>query len=172
MQTRIDWQGPQPRSSRSQRQPPVVAHLAQDSQLIGVQANDPGRRPDGGQLVGGDAFAVAAALSTNSCHRMSPELQHARAAGRPVGTGSWIGGSALSARGRVSGARAGYVAALASAPPAVGGSIGWASWPPLIGTCRGLAASATGIVSVSTPSRQLACTRSASSASPRKTWRA
>jgi hypothetical protein len=38
-----------------------------------------------------------------------------------------------------------------SAPPAVSGSIVWASFPPPICTRRGLAASATGIVSVSTP---------------------
>jgi hypothetical protein len=46
---------------------------------------------------------------------------------------------------------AGCAAGMASAPPAVSGSIVWASWPPPICTRRGLAASATGIVSVSTP---------------------
>jgi hypothetical protein len=40
---------------------------------------------------------------------------------------------------------------MASGPPVVSGSIVWASWPPPICTRRGLAASATGIVSVSTP---------------------
>ena len=45
----------------------------------------------------------------------------------------------------------GCPAGMASAPPAVGGSIVWASWPPPTCTRRGLAASATGIVSVSTP---------------------
>jgi hypothetical protein len=46
---------------------------------------------------------------------------------------------------------AGCPAGMTSAPPAVGGLIVWASWPPLTCTRRGLAASATGIVSVSTP---------------------
>jgi hypothetical protein len=46
---------------------------------------------------------------------------------------------------------AGCPAGMASAPAAVIGSIVWASWPPPICTRRGLAASATGIVSVSTP---------------------
>jgi hypothetical protein len=46
---------------------------------------------------------------------------------------------------------AGCPAGMAWAPPAVGGSIVWASWPPPICTRRGLAAWATGIVSVSTP---------------------
>ena len=45
----------------------------------------------------------------------------------------------------------GCPAGMASAPPAAGGWIVWASWPPPTCTRRGLAASATGIVSVSTP---------------------
>ncbi len=45
----------------------------------------------------------------------------------------------------------GCPAGMASAPPVVCGSIVWASWPPPTCTRRGLAASATGIVSVSTP---------------------
>ena len=56
-------------------------------------------------------------------------------------------------------------------PPAVCGSIVWASALPPTCTRRGLAVSATGIVSVSTPCSQLACRCSESSVSPRKIWR-
>jgi hypothetical protein len=45
----------------------------------------------------------------------------------------------------------GCAAGIASAPAAVSGLIVWASWPPPTCIRRGLAASATGIVSVSTP---------------------
>ena len=69
------------------------------------------------------------------------------------------------------GSPAGCRAGPAGAPPAVCGSIVWASGLPLTCTRRGLAVSATGIISVSTPCSQPACSFSESSVSPRKIWR-
>ena len=90
----------------------------------------------------------------------------------PSGRRSWIGASALAARRRVSGGRdrlrggAGLGAAGAQRLDRLGVLAPADRHAPRLGRLG------NGIVSVSTPSWQLACTRSESSASPRKTCRA
>jgi hypothetical protein len=70
----------------------------------------------------------------------------------PRRTGAGLGVVQRSPVGAASSAvETGCPAGMASAPPAASGWIVWASWPPPTCTRRGLAASATGIVSVSTP---------------------
>jgi hypothetical protein len=72
--------------------------------------------------------------------------------GVPGRTGAAWAVAQRSPVGRASSAvETGWPAGMASAPPVVCGSIVWAPWPPPICTRRGLAASATAIVSVSTP---------------------
>jgi hypothetical protein len=72
--------------------------------------------------------------------------------GRPRPAGAAWAVAQLSPVGAAfSAVETGCPAGMAAAPPAVSGSIVWASWRPPTCTRRGLAASATGIVSVSTP---------------------
>jgi hypothetical protein len=66
MQARIDWQRTQPRPPRAQRPPPALTYLAQGRELLFVQASNRGLRANVGQLFGGDACALAAAVSTDS----------------------------------------------------------------------------------------------------------
>jgi hypothetical protein len=96
------------------------------------RSDQPAKRPDGN--------GMAAAEAVVRRRRMPGRRRVRRAVVQlsPVGAAS-------------SAVENGSPAGMASAPPAVSGSIVWASWPPPICTRRGLAASATGIVSVSTP---------------------
>jgi len=52
--------------NKYERDPPVVAHLAQDDEFFLVEAGAPGYRADVGQRLGERAFALTAAGAKDS----------------------------------------------------------------------------------------------------------
>jgi hypothetical protein len=118
-----------------------------DRALRGGRYPGPKRGRGGGGWLAGAISRRSAVMATGWPRpRRSSPTPDAGTQGRPQGVVQLSPGGAAS-----SAVETGFPAGMASAPPAVSGSIVWASWPPPICTRRGLAASATGIVSVSTP---------------------
>jgi hypothetical protein len=62
MQGRIDRQFAQPCWSPGQRPSPVLAHVAQDGELLLTQTSDRGLRTNVGNLLGGAASPLIAAV--------------------------------------------------------------------------------------------------------------
>src|SRR5205085_8776562 len=65
VQRRIDRQPAQPHWPPGQRLPPVLTHVAQDDELLLAQTSDPGLRTNVRYLLGGAAFSLAAAVSSD-----------------------------------------------------------------------------------------------------------